>query len=415
VAITLPQSLFTETPRSRPMLRRILEESLGRSVVKDHFPLSFDFVPKELPHREEQFRQLGRMFRPLLTQGVAEHARFHGPVGTGKTATAKRFCDEMREVGRDQGRHIDSLVVNCRRRPSDGAVLLQALSHFDEGFPDRGFSITEMLESLRKHLISRKAYFILVLDEADVLLKRTKTDLVYQLTRFNEEGRTSWNVSLVLISQGDLSTHLDPASASTFKQNNAVNFAPYAAGELEDILRQRVELAFYPRTVPEEVVSLIARTAAKKGDARFAIEILAAAGGLADTDQMDAVAPEHVRRANALTYATLQQDKIRELGRGLQVVLLAVARALKKRSEIATGDLHKTYSVVCEEYGEKPRGSTQFWKYLKDLESRGLLDQRQGRTGAGNTTLVSLTEAPAAELEEFVVALLEGAEEGATP
>ncbi len=394
------------------MLRRILEESLGRSVVKDHFPLSFDFVPKELPHREEQFRQLGRMFRPLLTQGVAEHARFHGPVGTGKTATAKRFCQEMREVGRAQGRTIDSIVINCRRRPSDGAVLLKALSHFDKGFPDRGFSITEMLESLRKHLLARKAYFIIVLDEADVLLKRSKTDLVYQLTRFNEEGHTSWNVSMVLISQRDLSPFLDPASASTFKQNNAVNFARYTAAELEDIVRQRVELAFYPRTVSQEVIGLVARTAAAKGDARFAIEILSAAGGLADTDHVDALAPEHVRRANALTYSTVEQDKVRELGRGTQLVLLSVARALKKRSDVATGDLHKTYSVICEEYGEKPRGSTQFWKYLKDLESRGLLEQRQGRTGSGNTTLISLTEAPAGELEEFVVSILEGGDGG---
>lgn len=389
------------------MMKRILEDSLGRSVLRDPRPLSFDFVPKELPHREEQARQLAAIFKPLITHGLPENARFHGPVGTGKTSMAKRFAEDVREVARKQERSIDFAVINCRRRPSDGAVLLELMRHFDGGFPDRGFSVTEMLSYLQKHLITRKVSFLVVLDEADVLLRRSKSDLVYQLTRFNEEGKSNWSISLILISQRDITPWLDAASASTFKRANAVVFEKYNAVELADIVHQRVGLAFHPATVPEDAVRLIGEIASSKGDARFAIELLSAAAGLADNEKSDSVTLEHVRQANAATYSTVQRDKIQELRRPLKLVLLSVARALKKKTEIASGDLQKTYAVVCEEYGEPARQATQFWKYLKELESRGLIEQRQGKVGIGNTSFVSLTEVPAADLENYVIESLE--------
>jgi cell division control protein 6 len=385
------------------MMRRILEESLGRSVVKNHQPLSFDFVPKELPHREEQFREVTRIFKPLATDGLAQNVRFQGPVGTGKTVTAKRFSQELRDFAREQNRSVDFVVVNCRRRQADGAVLLHIIRHFDEGFPDRGFSVSEMLTILQKHLVKHAVNLIIVLDEADVLLRHAKSDLIYQLTRFNEEAKLNWSVSLILISQRPLTPLLDEASASTLKHSNVVDFRKYAANELADIVAQRVEMAFHPNAVAKDVVELIAKIASKKGDARYAIEILGRSAGLADNQKSDSLTQEHVRAANAATYATVERDKIEELSRSLKITLLAVARALKKKTEISTGDLAKVYAVVCEEYAEKPRGSTQFWKYLKELEARGLLEQDVGRSGAGNTTLVSLHEVEAADLETFVV------------
>jgi len=45
--------------------------------------------------------------------------------------------------------------VNCRRRASKAAVLLALTNHFDPNFPDRGFSESEMLDSIRKHIASR--------------------------------------------------------------------------------------------------------------------------------------------------------------------------------------------------------------------------------------------------------------------
>lgn len=92
---------------------------------------------------------------------------------------------------------MDYIIVNCRQRSTEVAVLRRIVMHFDENFPDRGFSTEEMLRSIRKHIEKRKMHLVVVLDEADVLLSKGAADLIYQLTRFDEEvigGRPSMSV-----------------------------------------------------------------------------------------------------------------------------------------------------------------------------------------------------------------------------
>ncbi len=77
--------------------------------------------------------------------------------------------------------------MNCRQRSSENAVLQRIIAHFDERYPDRGFSTAEMLRSITKHIEKRHMHLVVVLDEADVLIKRGASDLIYQLSRFDEE------------------------------------------------------------------------------------------------------------------------------------------------------------------------------------------------------------------------------------
>jgi len=79
-------------------------------------------------------------------------------------------------------------------------VLIGVLNHFDKRFPDRGFSVQEMLQILHKQLKRREAQLLLVLDEADALLKKSGPDLLYNLTRFTDETMTTDNpVSIIMI------------------------------------------------------------------------------------------------------------------------------------------------------------------------------------------------------------------------
>ncbi len=121
-------------------------------VFRDASKLSFDYVPDRLVHREAQLAKLWMLFRPVLEQGVSQSAFLIGPVGTGKTATSKRFCLDLVEEAQSKEKAMDFVIVNCRQRNSESSVLLRLVTHFDEHFPDRGFSSAEMLRSLRKHI-----------------------------------------------------------------------------------------------------------------------------------------------------------------------------------------------------------------------------------------------------------------------
>ncbi len=380
----------------------------GRAIISDHRSLSFNYVPKELPHREQQMRRMFSIFKSMAESGVSQNALLRGRVGTGKTALAKRFCMEFKDWAGGMDAAVEFEVVNCRRRTSKASVILALTNHFDPHFPDRGFSVTEMPDVIKKFLVKDRIHFIVVLDEVDVLLRKTGSDLIYLLTRFEEEelkGQDS--VNLIMISQVNVLELMDEASRSTFKPSNVVVFDRYAEPELFDIVSQRVELAFHPRTVDEEIIGQIASIAAETGDARRAIDILEKAGQLAEEERREYVMVEHVRKANALAYSRLEIGQLKELDRQKQLVLLAVARALRDASSTTTGEVTRHYRVACEEDGERARSTTQFWKYVQELTARGFINAERTQSGLeGLTTRITLTEASASELTEALEGLV---------
>lgn len=391
-------------------MSNIIEDELrSSSVLSNLEALDFDYVPKELVHRDEQLRFLAQMFKPLLSN-VPQNVVIKGPVGTGKTVMAKTFCRSLTATARKQGTIIEYVHINCRKRSSDAMTLLGILNHFDPRFPDRGFSVQEMIEVLRKQLRKRNAQLLLVLDEADALLKKSGSNLIYMLTRFSDEApQEKCPISLLLISQKDVLSMLDVSALSTFKRNNALSLDKYTRNELYDIVSQRVELAFHVNTVDNECLDLIADIASEWGDARLAIEILWKAGIAADHQHVQMVTPEHVRAAKAETYSVVTESKLRNLDRHQLLTLHAIAKRLKKdgTAYVNTGDAEKTYAITCEEYSEKPRSHTMFWNYLKDIESAGFITMKlSGKGQLGTTQLISLPDIPAEVVSQKVTELL---------
>ena len=256
----------------------------GPSVFKDQGKLSFDYLPEKMVHREAQMQRLFSYFRPIVEAGTSSNAFLFGPVGTGKTHSAKRFCVDFKKHASEQSRAVDYALVNCRQRMGDDAVLLSLVRHFDEHFPERGFSIAEKLESLRRHVEKHRLHFIVILDEVDALLKKSGADLIYSFSRIAEETTgAKGNISMILVSQrSNALDYMDAAALSTFRRSNVVEFPRYDRAELRDILSDRAALALHPGTVGEEILDLVSDIASEFGDARYAIELLEKAGMLAD-------------------------------------------------------------------------------------------------------------------------------------
>ncbi len=387
----------------------IEDELLSSSVIKNLKALDFDYVPDEIIHREEQLKFLAQMFKPLLSN-VSQNAVIKGPVGTGKTVMAKKFCKSISDTARKQGKIIEYVHINCRKRSTDAMVLLGVLNHFDPRFPDRGFSVQEMLEVLRKQLIKRNAQILIVLDEADALLKKSGPNLIYSLTRFSDESSSSTTcISLLLISQKDVLQILDSATLSTFKRSNVLTLDKYTRNEIYDIVKQRVGLAFHSDTVNQDCIDLIADIASEWGDARFAIELLWKAGIAADHQHVKFVTPEHVRAAKAETFSVVTESKLKNLERHQLFALYAIAKRLKKdgTAYVNTGDAEKTYAITCEEYSEKPRSHTMFWNYLKEIENAGFINLKvSGKGTLGTTQFISLPDIPAEIVSTKVEELL---------
>ena len=363
-------------------------------IIRDSSKLDYDYVPKQLSCREGQMHTLETLFRPLAQDGRSCTAFLTGSVGTGKTVTAKRFCSDMGDYCRDKGKPIEVIIINCRNKNSESAVILQMIRRFDPGYPDRGFSVEEMARVLRNHLVANRRNIVIVLDEVDVLLKKSSVDLVYQLTRFSDGAENSATVSLIMISQEPINNLLDEASLSTFRRSNVVRFDKYTQSELLTIVTARAEEAIIPGKITDDALQLISENAAEYGDARMAIELLDRAANMAEEDDTGEVGVEHVRAAKAMIYSIVSESKLVGLDLNRRLALLAVARAMKDHLDINISAAEKTYGVVCEEYGTSPRKHTMFWTYITDMEKIGLLKTAVRTDGNGRTTLISLPDIP---------------------
>lgn len=389
----------------------IVEDELaGPTVFQDRAKLDFDWVPDRLLHRDNELAQLTSLFRGVAEGTSSQSAIITGGVGTGKTALSKYFCRALQESTRKKSLLLDWVAVNCRKNASDGLTLLSVLQHFDKNYPARGYSTLEMIRDLRIHIERRGVHLIVILDEADALLRKG-TDLVYALTRFDDEKATKKpSLSLLLVSmRDDLPSLLDPASRSTLKRSNVLRLEKYNAEQLQGILAERARLAFRRGAVEEDVLELIAEIAAAEGDARYAIELLEGAGRAADEERSDTVDAEHVRAIKAHTRSFLTESKLRLLSPHQLYVLKGVARKLKRsrRPYLTTGEAEETYRLVAEEHGDEGRAHTQFWKYLKELETAGyLLLRRTEASATGQTQHISLHDIPASVLLEKLDGLL---------
>jgi len=302
--------------------------------------------------------------------------------------------------------NLNYVHVNCREcRGSLFMILQRTILKFYPHFPRRGYSAEELLQALMQILDEENAYLILALDELEALIRGEGSDSLYNLTRIQEDRlKAPQRLSLIcILRQPEQLEKLDPSTRSTL-QRNIIHLEEYSKPQLEDILNDRVNLAFKQGTVSTQTMNLISELAySEGGNARYGIELLWRAGKYADASEMREVSPECVRKAAVSVYPVVRKDVISSLSLHERLFLLGVARRFKQTDTayMSMGEAEDAYAVVCEEYGEKKRGHTQLWKYVKELSASGVIEAKvSGEGQRGKTTLISLPRVPASDLEQ---------------
>ena len=386
----------------------IVKETLaGPTVFKDETPLSLEYMPRRLLHRDAQMRFLTQLFRFSVENpfSTSQRVLITGDVGTGKTVLSQRFGADLVKAAKNRKINLQYSHVNCREaKGSLFMIIKRVLTQFEPEFPKRGFAPEELLHTLMDVLDDKNMHLILALDELENLIRTEGTNPIYNLTRIQEErvGKPIRLSLICILREQEYLQKLDKSTVDTL-QRNIVKLDKYSSLQLIEIIRDRAELAFKENTVSDEALQLIAGIGEQSGDARYSIELLWRAGKYTDSENAKHVSTEHVRKAAGSVYPTLRGEYISALSSHEKYMLLALARVLGESQEAyaSIGAVEREYKAVCEEYDDEPRKHTQIWKYARGLSAIGIIAASKSGEGVrGKTTLLGLQSIPASTMRE---------------
>jgi cell division control protein 6 len=384
-----------------------------QSVFIDETILEIHHIPDRLLHRDTEMRKLESLFDHIVTAPyeMSQKAVILGNIGSGKTVLVNAYGRTLREKAERRRVKLHYIHVNCRqRRGSLFMVLGQVVTRIRPDFPERGYSANELMDIIHQILDEEDTQILLVLDEVDALIDNEGSDALYYLTRFHETTpEAPRRLNLITISKNaEAFRKLDRSTLSSLQQN-IIRMPDYNKYQLADILTYRVKHAFRKDAVPLEIIDFISEIAEKeKGDARYAISLLHGAGKEADSVASRQVKPEHVRKIAVGIFEVAVPDEIKYLGKHEKLALLGISRFFMSNtaSEATTGEIEERYHLICEEYEEKPRGHTQFWKYLKKLNDLDFVTMQLRASSQGRTQLIRLDKIPSELLQEKVMELI---------
>ncbi|MEA1924285.1 MAG: AAA family ATPase [Candidatus Altiarchaeota archaeon] len=397
------------------MMDDIFEEEINRRrIFKDTIILSPHYVPEELPHREMEIRDITRGVAPALRNEKPNNIFIYGKTGTGKTCVVRYVIRKLEEFANNPEKNPHDIIVktvymNCKIRDSKYKVLLKILENEKLNHPDlkntplsdraqkslKGMDPGDLYDRLYNVVNSNKINFLLVLDEID-MVKKGFDDLLYILTRINDELEYG-NVSILGLTN-DMKTlrRMDPRSRSTLCQEERV-FKPYNAVQLKTILNQRIDDGFHGGVVDTGVVSLIAAFAAQDGDARYALKLLRKAGEITRDVGDERILKKHVDEAKEAVENDIIAEAISTLPEHQQLVIYSIAALTSKGGmykrlsglgggDLFTGEVYETYEKYCKLLDLKVRTTRQFSEYLNELEMLGLITMRMSGKGTRGTT-----------------------------
>ncbi|MEM0350910.1 MAG: ORC1-type DNA replication protein, partial [Archaeoglobaceae archaeon] len=355
------------------------------SIFKNRDVLRHSYTPETLPHREEQISQLVELLSPILKGGTPSNIFIYGKTGTGKTATVKLVMKNLEEVSKKMNANVVVQYLNCEIIDTAYRVLASIARKLGKNVPMTGWPTDQVYEEVKNAIESSGAKMVIVLDEIDKLVKRAE-EALYSLTRMNSDLSTS-RVCIIGISNNlKFKSFLDARILSSLSEEELV-FPPYNAEQLEDILKQRAEIAFNEGTLEDGVIQLCAAIAAQEhGDARKALDLLRVSAEIAEREGDSKVRIKHVRKAVKKIETDYMLETVRTLPLQTKILLYSMILLAESVEKFTTGEVYCIYKKLCSKIGVEALTQRRISDLISELDSLGIINSvivskgRYGRT-----------------------------------
>ena len=382
-------------------LKSFFEDYLNKeSLFLDKQVLRGNYMPETIFHRDLEVKQIANILAPCLKLEKPSNLFVYGKTGTGKTLTIKHIINNLSNLAKQKEIPLKVIYTNCKLKKvadTEYRLIAHLIREFGEEIASTGLPTDEVYKTFFNVVDKEKQFILLVLDEADQLVKKTGDEILYNLLRINEELKNS-QIAIVGISNDLLFVDsLDPRVRSSLSEEELV-FKPYNALQIQDILRQRAKEAIKEGSLADGVIEKCAAYAAREhGDARRALELLRVAAEIAERENHKQVKTEHIDGAEAKIERDKITDTITHQPKQAQAALYAILSLhTKRRDSIFTGDIYEVYKKVSSQIGLRPLTQRRISDIIAELDMLGIINARVISKGRhGRTKEISVLIPPA--------------------
>ena len=333
-----------------------------QTLIKNDAALDFEFLPKELPFRENEQHYLATCIKPLFQERSGRNLFIHGAPGIGKTAATRHVLRDLEE----QTDEIEPIYVNCWQKNTTYKVLLEICDVIGYKFTQNK-KTTELYKVITQIINKKSAVF--VFDEIDkaedldflyFILEEVHRKCVFLITNYR-----SWLVEL----DERIKSRLIP-EITEFKQ--------YTEEETRKILEDRISYAFYPGVMSKEVLEKIIIKASELKDIRSGLFLL----------------KESALQAEDKSKKVIEKQDVEEAIRKLEDFTIKNSAELEKESqliyELVKKHSGKKIGELFDIYQERGGGSSYktFQRKIAKLEEGKFIQTKKQTGTGGNTTIV---------------------------
>ena len=370
-------------------------------IFKNKTVLQSNHKPLEIPHRNEQIKQIASILAPILRGERTGNLFLYGKTGTGKTLSSQCVMDKiLNRFKKNTDFDLKIEYLNCKLKKvadTEYRILAELIKKLGYDVPATGLPTQAVYSKFIEIIDSKKQLIVLILDEIDQTVKKISNDFLYNLTRLNAELSKA-QITVVGISN-DLTflDELDPRVRSSLSEEEIV-FPPYNALQLQQILNKRSSVAFKEGVIQEGVVAKCAAFAAREhGDARRALDLLRISGELAERDNSEKILLEHIDKANDKIERDKILDVIQSEPKQFQFVLYSIIQLSEKQTNtsIFTGDVYNLYQNICLQNKSEVLTQRRVGDIIQEFDMLGIINVKvisKGRGGRMREIKLAITD-----------------------
>ncbi len=358
-----------------------------QNIFRNKDALGESYQPDSIEERDEEIEAYMDALQPVVDGWEPNNIFIYGNTGVGKTAVTEYLLGVLKsDVAEYDDVDLSVISVNCKTLNSSYQVaveLVNTLRPAGGEISSTGYPQQTVFKKLYEELDAVGGTVIIVLDEVDSIGDRD--ELLYELPRARSNGYLDQTkVGLIGISNDfKFRNQLDPRVQDTLCERE-LQFPPYDATELSNILESRAEVAIVEDGYDDAVLKLCAALAARdSGSARQALDLLRLAGEIAENRDAETIVEDHVNAARSKLEQERVEEGMRELTAHGRLALLAVtSKAAKNETPCRTRELYSEYTTLCESSGVDALAQRSVHNHLSDLRMLGILSANENRSGS---------------------------------